>query len=87
MNTIDQKDGPGSGVPIDDVVEHHQDRQLTHGCSQKVCHIAPESDDSDDSDTLMTEAVENSWIDDPEEHDLFEVMMRNERGANRRSWE
>lgn len=87
MNTIDQNGAPGSTVPIDDVVEHHQDRKLEHGCTQKVRHIEPECEDSDDSAALMTDVVENSWIDEPEEHDLLDVMMRNERGANRRSWE
>lgn len=86
MNTLDLSDAPGTEIRMDEIREHHQDRKIEHGCSQKVCQITADAEDSDDSMALLTDVVENSWIDEPEEFDLFDVMMRNERGARRREW-
>ena len=88
MNHLDLKESSGTIISLEAGAQSTKDRRdLAVGCSQKKCLIENEADDDEDSFANLTDIVENSWIDDPEHYDLFDVMTRNSRRRNAMDFE
>lgn len=85
MITFDITESPGTEITIRQRnIEARASQELAPGCSRKRSQIEDELDDEDDSFGILTDVVENSWIDDPENYDLVDVFERNQRGRRSR---